>query len=332
MTRSGEQFDAKSARTRQPMPLWSGAFDRATKEQGPEIIGAYMLILMAMWEAKSCDLPADEKHLAWVAKVSTTIWRRKYAPIIMPMLSEENSRIFSKKLQENAEKTEEYCRKQHERKSGKNHAKPLNVNDAASTADVSADHSAVTPPDEPLPLTINSKKKEEEGASAREVDFSSLKDDKSDVAVPSVAPGLIYDLRQAVGVQPHEAGAYWSEATVAAHVEAWRSFGLTDEQIIAEAKASREKNPEPPAGPKALDRWMQAAGSARRNLPAHGKPQERAVSKPPPSPEERLKFYADWINGEKACPPSAVSTSLAQALLHYGLVTRERLKERQIAA
>jgi uncharacterized protein YdaU (DUF1376 family) len=148
-------FDAKSARTRQPMPLWSGAFDRATKEQGPEIIGAYMLILMAMWEAKSCDLPADEKHLAWVAKVSPTIWRRKYAPVIMPMLSVKNSRIFSEKLQENAEKTEEYCRKQHQRKSGKSEPKSLKTKEPTATADVSADQSTVKPPDQPLPLTIN---------------------------------------------------------------------------------------------------------------------------------------------------------------------------------
>lgn len=317
-----DQFDAKSARTRQPLPLWAGAFERATKEQGPEIIGAYMLILMAMWEAKSCDLPDDEKHLAWVAKVSPTIWRRKYAPIIMPLLSVKNSRIFSEKLQENAEKTEEYCRKQHARKTGKNEPKPLKENNQTSTADATADQSTVNPPDQPKPLTINIDKKEEEDA--REA--SSISEEKP-------APGLLADIREAVGVVGVPS-AYWADDALAAHVAVWRSFGLSDDQIAAEAKNSRARNPDAPDGPKALDRWMETAAKAKRNAPQPGqaKATQRAESKPPPSPQDRLNFYADWVNGDKVLSPTVINNTLAQSLLDAGLVTRERLKARGVAA
>jgi uncharacterized protein YdaU (DUF1376 family) len=326
MTAKSDLFDAKSARTRQPLPLWAGAFDRATKEQGPEVIGAYMLILMAMWEAKSCDLPNDEKHLAWVAKVSPTIWRRKYAPIIMPLLSEKNSRIFSEKLQENAEKTEEYCLKQHQRKIGKSEPKPLKENEPHQTVDKSADQSTVNPPDQPLPLTINiEERKEEEDARGAEIPISECEESR----VPS---GLLDDIRQAVGIQAHDIGPYWADATLTAHVEAWRSYGLTDDQITAEAAASRAKNPDPPDGPKALDRWMQAAARAKRNTPAHGKPVQRAEVKPPPSPEERLRFFADWVNSDKPLPPSTINNTLAHSLLEAKLVTVVRLKERGVAA
>lgn len=44
---------------------------------------------------------------------------------------------------------------------------------------------------------------------------------------------------------------------------AGRAWGLTEAEIIAEAKASRGKNPEAPDGPKALDRWMEHAMKAK---------------------------------------------------------------------
>ena len=323
-------FDSKSARTRQPMPLWAGAFDRATSEHTAEVIGAYMLILMAMWGSKTCDLPADEKFLSRVARVSPTIWRRRLAPIILPMLSEENLRIFSKKLQENAEKTEEYCRKQHEKKAGKSGAKVLKSKEQDQSADASEDVSTDQPPENPKPLTINLSKKEEEDAHAREA-VSISENQENPSPPPDVPLGLIADLRHAVGVKSHEAGAYWSDAAVTAHVAAWRSAGLTDDQIIAEAKASRAKNPDPPHGPKALDAWMETAARARRNAPVPGKPVQKAETKPPATPEERLKFYADWINGAKPFPPSAISTTLAHSLLAAGLVTRDQFRSRGVS-
>lgn len=307
-----EEFDAKSARTRQPLPLWAGAFDRATMEHTPEVIGAYMLILMAMWETKSCDLPADEKLLARVARVSPTIWRRRLAPVILPMLSEENSRIFSKKLQENAEKTEEYCRKQHERKSGKNPPKPLKNNKTASTADQSTEQSTEPTGENPKPLTINSKK-EEEGAHAREAEF-------------------LISVREAVGIDPADIPRFWIGPQAVEHLERWKAMGLTEAEIIAEAKASRGKNPEPPDGPKALDRWMEQAVKAKvaASAPAPAVGKAQAQPKTPMPPEKRLQFFADLINGPGHVPTSMITNTIRDALLAAGLVTPERLRERQI--
>ena len=303
-----EEFDAKSARTRQPLPLWAGAFDRATFEHTPEVIGAYMLILMAMWETKSCDLPADERILARIARVSPTIWRRKLAPVILPMLSEKNSRIFSEKLQENAEKTEEYCRKQHERKTGKSAPKALKNNNPASTADQTTEQSGDTSGENPKPLTY---KKEEEGARAREAENFDL-------------------LRRAVGLDPAAPlSRYWADEAVLPWVTRWRKVGLTDDQILAEAKASRAKNPEPPEGPKALNAWMMQAATNRAAastpVPEGAKAQ---AAKVPMSPEKRLAFWAEQINGPGYVPPTAVSSSMRNALIASGLVTEAKMRER----
>ena len=75
---------------------------------------------------------------------------------------------------------------------------------------------------------------------------------------------------------------------------------------------------------------MQAAARA---VPDEAKPPaQRAQARPPASPEDRLNFFATWINGDKHLPPTAVTTSMAQALIHAGLVTVGRLRERGIAA
>lgn len=178
-------------------------------------------------------------------------------------------------------------------------------------------------------------KKEEEGGGAREA-FEKKQPEIPEPAPsppapePDIPPGLLDDLRQAVGVQPHDAGPYWSDPTLRKYVAAWLALGLTPDRIIAEAKASRAKYPDPPDGPKALERWMQTAARA---VPSEAKPQaQKAQQKPPATPEERLKFYADWVNSDRALPASAISTALARALLHAGLVTKARLRERGIAA
>ncbi|WP_395542727.1 hypothetical protein [Neotabrizicola sp. sgz301269] len=334
-----EEFDAKSARTRQPLPLWTGALDRATMEHTPEVIGAYMLILMAMWESKSCDLPADDRFLARITRVSPTIWRRRLAPIILPLLSQKNSRIFSEKLQENAGKTEEYCRKQHERKSGKNTNKVLKNNNTKPTTDKTAETSTERTVENPKPLTINIGK-EEEGARTREAGFAeegqgavnqpTAPSEPPPSTHPTIPPGLLDDVRAAVGIQSHDTGAYWADPSLAEHVAAWIGSGLAPDRIVAEAKASRAKNPEPPDGPRALDRWMAQAASAKAST-ALVKPAAKAKpATTPVSPEDRLNFFADWVNGDKLLPASVISPVMARALLESGKVTQERMRERGV--
>ncbi len=158
------------------------------------------------------------------------------------------------------------------------------------------------------------KAKEEEGAQAREVEDFIL-------------------LRSAVGLDPNAAPSrYWLDEAVEPWVARWRKAGLTDEQILAEAKASRSKNPEPPEGPKALNAWMLQAAMNRSGasspLPEGAKAQ--AKLKLSNSPQERLQQLADRINGPDYVPPSTVTNTMRDALLAADLVTREKLRERQI--
>lgn len=55
-----------------------------------------------------------------------------------------------------------------------------------------------------------------------------------------------------------------------------------------------------------------------------------AVEAAPLSPEAVLQRMADWINSDSYVPPSAVSTSMRVALIERGLVTKDRLRARQI--
>lgn len=299
-----EDFDAKSARTRQPLPLWAGAFDRATMELSPDIIGAYVLILIAMWESKSCDLPANEHMFARIARVSPTIWRRRFAPVLLPMLVEKNGRFFSEKLQEIAGKTEEFCRTQHAKKSGKSSHNPLKNNEQVQSRDL-PEFNRGSSGENPKPLTSN-QIKEEEDAQARGFDSDFLK-----------------SLRDALGVQSHT--AYWSDLSVQPHVDAWRAGGLTDEAILSAAKASRDKNPSPPDGPKALDRWMEQAARAGQKPKPSAAPTKATEA-------DVLAFWAERINGDGFVAPSSITPITARRLVEAGLVQPETLKRRGIAA
>lgn len=106
-------------------------------------------------------------------------------------------------------------------------------------------------------------------------------------------------------------------------------LGLKSDEVVVEAKASRAKNPEPPDGPKALDRWMEQAAKARASLPQPGTAAAKAPPPPAKTPAERLNQFAEWINDpDRYFPASAASPQLCRALLDAGLVSAERLRER----
>lgn len=157
------------------------------------------------------------------------------------------------------------------------------------------------------------KVKEEEGAQARETDF-------------------LISVRQAVGIGSADIPRYWQGSTAETHVGMWLTWGLTEAEVLAEAKASRTNQPNPPDGPKALDRWMSQAVKAKQaaSAPAPEAGKAQAAPKISKQPEQRLRELADIVNGDGYCPPSMVSNTMRDALLQAGLVTPERLRERQI--
>ena len=71
---------------------------------------------------------------------------------------------------------------------------------------------------------------------------------------------------------------------------------------------------------------VRAAHRQRLRQPA--RPQGAENASAPANPQ--LRFYADWVNADRYLPPSAISNSVALALLEAGLTSAERLALRGV--
>ncbi|WP_347267910.1 helix-turn-helix domain-containing protein [Paracoccus sp. (in: a-proteobacteria)] len=69
---------------------------------------------------------------------------------------------------------------------------------------------------------------------------------------------------------------------------------------------------------------VRAAHRQRLRQPARPQGAEKASTSP------QLRFYADWVNADRYLPPSAISNSVALALLEAGLTSAERLALRGV--
>jgi hypothetical protein len=179
--------------------------------------------------------------------------------------------------------------------------------------------------------------KEEEGAQARE----------------AISEDFFGDLLAALGLDPDALPGWWQGWPPRLHVQRWRDeLGLSEDEIVAIAEASREDHPEPPDGPKALDRamqraaqrlkqtgavraekWSAADGAARGIATSSGRSETRRRKRddgPRPGPDEQAAFYAELVNSDRYLPPSTISNTMRDAMLARGLVTAERLRERGV--
>ena len=170
--------------------------------------------------------------------------------------------------------------------------------------------SDTNPVREPLSKPV----KEEEGAQARE----------------AISDEVFGNLIEALGLDPAALPGWWQGWPPRLHVQRWRDeLGLTEAEIIATAEASRQEHPEPPDGPKALDRAMQRA--AQRKVEDAGRKRRKAKTAPATKPITDLPaFYADLVNSDRYLPVSAISNTMRDAMLARGLVTPERLRERGV--
>jgi hypothetical protein len=164
--------------------------------------------------------------------------------------------------------------------------------------------------------------KEEEGAQAREIEFDRF------FAELLTALGLSLD-----GPLP----AWWQGWPAREHVRRWRDdLGLTEDRILETATATRREHPEPPDGPKALDRAMERAAQRAARLPAAAPgakgPERRSVrtNTASASLDEMAAFYAGLVNSDRFLPASMISNSVRDAMLARGLVTVERLRMRGV--
>ena len=172
--------------------------------------------------------------------------------------------------------------------------------------------SDTNPVREPLSKPV----KEEEGAQARE----------------AISDEVFGDLLAALGLDPAALPGWWQGWPPRLHVQRWRDeLGLTEAEIIAAAEASRQEHPEPPDGPKALDRAMQRA--AQRKVEDAGRKRRKPKTAPAPAAKpitDLPAFYADLVNSDRYLPVSAISNTMRDAMLARGLVTPERLRERGV--
>ncbi len=172
--------------------------------------------------------------------------------------------------------------------------------------------SDTNPVREPLSKPV----KEEEGAQARE----------------AISDEVFRDLLDALGLDPAALPGWWQGWPPRLHVQRWRDeLGLTEAEIVAAAEASREEHPEPPDGPKALDRAMQRAAGRKVEDAGRKRRKPKAVPAAAATPITDLPaFYAGLVNSDRYLPVSAISNTMRDAMLARGLVTAERLRERGV--
>jgi hypothetical protein len=164
--------------------------------------------------------------------------------------------------------------------------------------------------------------KEEEDAQARDSDFDRF----------------FAELLTALGFAANATlPAWWRGWPARLHVQRWRDdLGLSEGRIIETATESRGDHPNPPDGPKALDRFMERAAqrdaiaAAGTTNPNKSTRLRKVEASPALSDDEKAAFYAKMVNSDGYLPVSVISNTIRDAMLVRGLVTPERLRQRGV--
>ena len=271
-------FNARAARAKRPCPLWVDAFLRDTTHLEADEIGAYLLLLMAMWIRESCDLPDDDARLARVSRVSTRLWKSRVGPAIRPMLSTGDGVVFSKRLREEATYVERQVQQQSDRKPRENPDKPLINKEPVPSADGPADE----PRDHP---SYNLQPTEEgSGGSAREADEPDL--------LEQVLVAARVDVTKDPTGKWFSSGQRWT-------AERWRDhLGLTDAEIVEEVESVMRGLSSPPSTLAYFDGAMARAAGRKQTAPltpiagggpARASPDPDASARAAAERERRLK-------------------------------------------
>jgi hypothetical protein len=186
---------------------------------------------------------------------------------------------------------------------------------------------------EPCPENAPSRVRNPDSNLVREPVSKPVKEEEGACARDGLDEGFFGSLLSALGFDPDgPLPGWWQGWPPREHVRRWQTdLGLTATEIIATAEASRQEHPEPPDGPKALDRVMQRtaqrktdeASRKRRKPKTAAHHEARAITDLP-------VFYAEMVNSDRYMPVSAISNSMRDVMLARGLVTAERLRERGI--
>lgn len=187
---------------------------------------------------------------------------------------------------------------------------------------------------EPCPENAPSRVRNPDSNLVREPVRKPVKEEEGARARDGLDEELFRSLLLALGFDPDRPlPSWWQGWPPREHVRRWRDdLGLTTVEILNAAGVSRLEHPEPPDGPKALDRFMQRVAQ-RKAVEASRKRRKPKASSPDPTNRpitDVPAFYADLVNSDRYLPVSAITNSTRDAMLARGLVTAERLRERGI--
>lgn len=101
-----DNFDAKRARSKRPLPIWVDALLRDCSTFEADELGAYLRILMFMWSTPTLSLPDDPRRLSNAAGVSLKLWNGRVGKLIRPLLCETDHGVSQKRLIKEADYVE----------------------------------------------------------------------------------------------------------------------------------------------------------------------------------------------------------------------------------
>jgi hypothetical protein len=186
---------------------------------------------------------------------------------------------------------------------------------------------------EPCPENASSRVRNPDSNLVREPVSKPVKEEEGAQAHNGLDEALFGSLLAALGFAPDgPLPGWWQGRPPREHIRRWQTdLGLSEGEIIEAAEASRQEHPEPPDGPKALDRVMQRAARRKTDSASQKRRKPKAVVAQETSPIKDLPvFYAEMVNSDRYVPVSAISNSMRDAMLARGLVTSQRLRERGI--
>jgi hypothetical protein len=185
---------------------------------------------------------------------------------------------------------------------------------------------------DPCPENVESRVRNPDTNLVREPLSKPVKEEEGAQACAAISDQFFEEVLAVLGLDAAALPGWWQGWPPRLHVQRWRDeLGLTEAEIVAVAAASRTEHPEPPDGPKALDRAMQRA--VQRKVEAAGQKRRERKSEPAPAAKpitDLPAFYAKIVNADGYVPVSAISNTMRDAMLGRGLVTAERLRERGI--
>lgn len=272
------RFNAKAARAKRPCPIWVDRFQTDTQHLEADEVGAYFLLLMAMWTRESCDFPDDDNRLARVCRVSPRLWKSRIGPVIRAFLQTDGRMVFQKRLREEASFVERQVQQQSDRKVGEKPDNPLKNIDAGQSADNSTDQPRDYPSQQPNNPTLDGG-----GGSA------GARDPQPDEA--SEAKTLRERMLEAMGLDPSgltgKGGAMLGTQADMLEANRWcADLDLTPDEVLAVVAEAMQRKPDGPPSrfsyfTKAMQRYAAAkAQTATPLTPASPQPVPFHPSRP----------------------------------------------------